>query len=278
MRARLSVSVGLVLAASALAAPALAADYPVLRGTHAPKLPPPPVIESAPAADWNGFYFGGLAGYSTIERGTTRGPNALIAFNVRNTAEERDLALSQYPVVSGFGNRGTSFGAFAGYNLQFDDALVGVELDYMRLGRRGIGQDSLTRSGSVNGLGVTATVTGATAVRIDDLISFRARAGYVMGSVMFYATGGLAVGYGDVTHTASVLVNYADPTFTPYSSGLLTSNTRRGVFSGYTAGVGLEGMFGGLLLRGEYLYTRLVGPNSTTIDSNQARVGAGVKF
>ncbi len=75
-----------LLALSALASTsAMAADYPVLRGTHAPELPPPPMIEQAPPATWDGFYIGGLVGSHSTTYSRFTGPNDLAANALRST-------------------------------------------------------------------------------------------------------------------------------------------------------------------------------------------------
>jgi opacity protein-like surface antigen len=287
MRARRSVPGGFVFAAAMLAGPALAADYPVLRGTHAPSLPPPPVIENAPVADWNGLYFGGLAGYSIESFQNNRGPNALIANFSRSTVAEAELQASSLVSVPDFSSRGVAFGGFLGYNMQFDDALIGFEADYTRIGRGGSATDTIGRSrGTSDGYITSVNLTGRTEARLNDLFSLRLRAGYVMGSVMLYATGGVAFGLGNQASSAVAQISGVDadplsaPVLPPYSanSGTLTSSRRNAIFTGYTGGLGAEALLGGLLLRGEYLYTRLVTPSSSAIDINQVRVGAGVKF
>jgi opacity protein-like surface antigen len=287
MRARRSVSGGFVFAAAMMAGPALAADYPVLRGTHAPSLPPAPVIESAPAVDWNGFYFGGLAGYSMESFQNNRGSNALIANFSRSTVAEAEMQASSLVSVPNFSSRGVTFGGFLGYNMQFDDALIGFEADYTRIGRGGSTTDAIGRSrGTSDGYVTSVSLNGRTEARLNDLFSLRLRAGYVMGSVMLYATGGVAFGLGNQSNSAIAQISgvdadpLTDPALAPYlvNSGVMTSSRRNAVFTGYTGGLGAEALFGGLLLRGEYLYTRLVTPSSSAIDINQVRVGAGVKF
>jgi opacity protein-like surface antigen len=290
MRVRIVTIIGASLALGAstfLGSEARGADYPILRGTHAPSLPPAPAIAPAPLADWNGFYFGGLGGYSAVSFSSSRGPNALVANALRQTTAEADIQASSLLRIPGFSARGMSYGGFFGFNAQFDEAVVGVEFDYMRLGRQGFGADAIGRSrGTSDGYITNVSLTGRSEARLDDLITMRLRAGYAMGNFMPYITGGLAFGYGSVRNSATAIVSGvdADPLSAPalpsytFNSGELTEFRRRSAMAGVVVGAGVEALFGGLLLRAEYLHTRLQAQGGTDIQINQARAGVGVKF
>jgi outer membrane immunogenic protein len=269
MRMRLAC---LTVLAAALSAPATAADFGMLRGTSSPSLPPPPLMEVTPPASWDGFYIGGLAGYSSTEFTGARGPNDLVARNLRATQEIQNGAGELLSIPS-FGARGAAFGAFAGYQMAFGEALMGVEVDYMSINRGGSASDVVAR----NIAGNTNTLTGSVQARMIDMATFRARFGYVMGSFMPYVTGGVAFGRGNALSTANVFTVGANNSFT-YNSGLLVDQRSSTTMAGFTAGAGVEAMLGGLLVRGEYLYARLRGQGGLTTEVNQYRLGAGVKF
>ena len=59
-----SIATAVALSALALAAqmPAIAADYPVLRGSQIDDMPPAPILGRS--FSWEGFYVGGFAGVS----------------------------------------------------------------------------------------------------------------------------------------------------------------------------------------------------------------------
>jgi opacity protein-like surface antigen len=111
-----------------------------------------------------------------------------------------------------------------------------------------------------------------------------------MGNLMPYVTGGLAIGYGRTSTTTRADVSLQDsvggsgtgvwgPEVIAIGSPETLVNARKNAFmAGVTAGAGMEAMFGGLILRGEYLFTRLATQGGVAIDVNQGRVGAGVKF
>ncbi len=277
------------VAAFALASvlPAAAADYPVLRGTSSPSLPPPPMIKEE-ASSWDGFYIGGLAGYSSVNFNPSTGAADLARQGaLRSTAVENEFQASRLLQPNQFSGRSATYGAFLGYNMQFGEAVIGFEGDYQRMGQKGSGTNTIGRSFTTStGYIETVDLSGTTAARLDDLVTLRLRAGYAMGNIMPYLTGGLAIGNGRVSNTATV--NHsgidADPTAPPVlpafnvNSGQLSDARKNAFMMGFTGGAGIEAMFGGLILRGEYLFTRVQAQGGVTIDVNQARMGVGVKF
>ncbi|MCU0883740.1 MAG: hypothetical protein MUC44_02155 [Beijerinckiaceae bacterium] len=284
MRIRLVAVAALGLAASL---PAAAADYPVLRGTSSPSLPPPPMIQEEPT-QWDGFYMGGLAGYSSVIFDPRTGAADLARDGaLRSTAVEAQFAASRLLQPSQFSTRGINFGAFLGYNMQFGEAVIGFEVDYMRFGKGGSSTNSIGRSFATStGYIESVTLSGGTTAKLNDLVTMRLRTGYAMGNIMPYMTGGLALGYGTVNNTA--IVNHsgvdADPLGAPalppfnVNSGTLSSSRKNAFMAGFTVGGGVEAMLGGLIVRGEYLFTRVSAQGGVVIDVNQGRVGAGVKF
>jgi outer membrane immunogenic protein len=274
------------------ALPVFAADYPVLRGTSSPSLPPPPVIHDEPAS-FDGFYIGGLAGYNSInfDPGSSGRDQLRNSTLFLNTYYESQGASSNL-ILPQFSSRGMGFGAFIGYNAQFGEAVVGIEADYMYLNRRGsssgpvVGRlyenSSTTEQASV-------TLSGTAAARINDLFTIRGRAGYAMGNIMPYVTAGLALGYGEVSTGTNATVilqqivqdspRILGPSGNAVGSPSNIMNRRKNAFmAGFTVGTGVEAVFGGLILRGEYLFSRVHAQGGTVIDVNQGRVGAGVKF
>jgi len=125
---RLCGSIAFVLVAGTSA---LAADMPV----KAPPPPPPP-----PVFTWTGFYIGGNVGYSWGRASTD------IVETQTNTATISTLAGTQIASASAttnfFGNEradlnGWLGGFQAGYNLQFDRVVAGLEGDIQWTDERG---------------------------------------------------------------------------------------------------------------------------------------------
>jgi opacity protein-like surface antigen len=274
-------------ALSALAAaPALAADFPMLRGTSSPSLPPPPLMEQTSPATWDGFYIGGLAGYGSAGFAPRNGASDLAARALRNTVLESTFNASQLIQPGNFSARSQMFGAFTGYNFAFGEAVLGIEADWTHFGKDGSGIDQISRQFTTRaGFQERISMRGGNATKLNDLFTIRGRAGYAMGNVMPYVTAGLALGYGRVSNFVDITtqgqnLDPANPVAIDYGPNTVQlAETRRNSFmAGFAGGAGVEAMFGGLVLRGEYLYTRLQAQGGVTIDVNQGRVGAGVKF
>lgn len=294
MRFQISAVAALALASAvASALPAIAADYPVLRGTSSPSLPPAPMIHENPSP-WEGFYIGGLAGNNAV----SFNPGNSAADMVRNGPLMRSTffegqGASRNLQIPTYSSRGAMFGAFGGYNMQVGEVVIGLEADYTRVGRSGsatgvdIGRRYVNTDGSQR---ANVTLNGTSSTRLDDLMTMRLRAGYVMGNIMPYMTGGFAIGYGRTSTTSRADVSLQNsvggnntgvwgPEVAAVGSPETLVNARRNAFMfGFTGGAGVEALFGGLILRGEYLFSRIQAQGGTIIDVNQARLGAGVKF
>lgn len=273
--------------------PALAADYPVLRGTNSPSLPPAPQIHED-ASPWEGFYIGGLAGYNAVnfDPGNSAADMVRNGPLMRGTYYESQGA-SRNLQIPGYSARGTAFGGFGGYNMQFGEVVLGFEADYMRIGRSGsaVGADIGRRFvNSDQSQRANVTLSGTSSTRLDDLVTLRLRTGYVMGNIMPYMTGGFAFGFGRSSTGTLAQVGLQDsvggngtgvwaPEVPAVGSPESLVNARRNAFMfGFSGGAGVEAMFGGLILRGEYLFTRVQAQGGAVIDVNQGRIGAGVKF
>ncbi len=154
--------------------------------------------------------------------------------------------------------------------------VVGIEGDVISINRRAGATDTVDRI--VSGAGRLAQF-GSSETRLQYVYSLRARAGYAMGNFMPYVTGGFAFGHG--TTSSSVTLTPYDSSNTAVLSGwpqTFTGRKANEMLAGFTVGAGVEAMFGSLILRGEYLYTRLKGQGGPEVEINQGRFGAGVKF
>ena len=180
---------------------AQAADMPdFLRGS----LPAGP----APTVDWRGFYVGAQGGYGSSDEnfnGSTA--NMVGALLANNVIQQMDVANWNL----GLGKdsaRAPGYGAFAGYNWQWDDVVLGIESSYLH-GSFG-GATSATealRSGSPLSDGLhspTSRLQSSAAISISDMATFRGRAGYAFGSFLPYVFGGFALGNGDITSSVKV--------------------------------------------------------------------------
>ena len=114
-----------------MASPALAADYdlPVLRGSV-----PPPATTVGPATftRWSGFYVGGDLSFNYGQADFSGATQPLLAFSLRNLTLEEEVQPSTIPILGKGASNAFGYGGFLGYNVQFQDLIVGVEATYTR--------------------------------------------------------------------------------------------------------------------------------------------------
>src|SRR5262249_11449450 len=194
----------------AFAQAALAADLgPYLRG--------PQYEEPVPAYRWSGVYGGGQVGFSVSGVDFSGGVGDLVAHILRVTAIEQDQHISNLPLLRKRNPTGVSFGGFAGYNWQWEDAVVGIELNYNRTSLSGEVGDTLERVFIDNAQAppghnfqYDVTVTGSARAHITDFGTFRARGGWAAGPFLPYAFAAIAVRRADVVRTATVQYTITD--------------------------------------------------------------------
>lgn len=182
-----------MLAAAVLAAPAQAADLGVdfLRGSEYDE----PIVASTPIIDWSGFYVGGHGGYSSASLGSKNVFQALVYSESRNTTGESNFNASTLLGARSERLDGGSYGAYAGFNVQYGDVVFGLEGDYTWFGRTGLTSDTQARIKSTgDGMLETVALTGVSRTRIQDYGTIRGRLGYAYGSFLPYITGGAAIG------------------------------------------------------------------------------------
>jgi opacity protein-like surface antigen len=291
----LLVALGLI----GLCSPALAADYdlPTLRGSET-------FVPASPTYfRWEGLYVGGQVGYSSsgIDFGNSAAP--LIDFTLRNTRVNQDVNVSQLTVLGKRDTNGSGIGGFIGYNFQYDDAVVGLEMNYSWMKVGTTASDSINRvfpdtSVSANYV-YDVSVNGQSAIHITDLATLRTRAGYAIGNFLPYGFLGLAVGRADVSSSASVAFCGYDPTSNPPAQDPNGSNcynpvtqtthliaqpaatqSKAGEFiAGFALGGGIDVMaVQNVFLRGEYEFVQFTTIRDLHVYLHTLRLGLGVKF
>lgn len=226
--------------------------------------------EPAPARGWTGAYAGAAAGLAWHQPDWT------------TTA----LGLGAYPVVTdtaraSFDNDSAWGGLFAGYTWQLGRMVLGVEAE----GGKSAGDSySVGIPGTASLVALGGAPDSVTVEQGWDG-SLRARAGaLVSDNLLVYATGGLAFGEQVVRASCSetgpwcLAANY---------------DADRSVATGWTAGGGLEFLFGnGTFARAEYRFTDLGSVTHRVFDgsggdevdatvettSSRVNVGAGLRF
>lgn len=258
----------LIACALASAPAALAADYPVLRGSQFEDAPPPRDIESV--FTWSGFYAGGGVGYSRtrFEPGTL-GLQTQVANLDASLRIAQNYRLGSSPTFRIGNDSGASYAGFAGYNMVFGDAMLGLELDYTRLNHDYQSSPQAVQLLSVSGAGPVVNSSVVSSQRLEDYASARLRFGYAWGRFMPFASLGVAAGRG--TSTVAVAPDAL--------GGSFSVRTRNSAMFGLTGGVGIDAALAdNLFLRAEYLFTRFASFEDTVIDINNVRIGAGLKF
>ncbi|MCJ2114357.1 porin family protein [Methylobacterium sp. WL30] len=298
-----------LLAALSLAGPTTARaadlDYDFLRG---PDYDPPVAVT---AIDWSGVYVGGHGGYSSAALGFQRSYQPLIIQQTHNSTAESDFGASNLLTSKPRRVGDVSFGGYAGYNVQFDDVVLGIEVDYTSFGRSGSSSDGISRF-KTNSLGYLETVSlnGASSTKINDFGTIRARAGYAFGNLLPYVTGGFAIGrariadgvfiedsgYNATTYNANQALTVGKPAYVenfgyragtfsqtdpttgvPYSTYVSKSKTK--TVGGVALGGGLEyAITPSILLRAEYQYVLFNDFDGHRANLNTVRGGAAVKF
>jgi hypothetical protein len=269
---------------AAAASPVNAAD--ILRGSY---------VTSPQYYQWDGFYAGVQAGYTNVDAKFGNATQLLTDHILRNSTIQDNV--SGWTTLANGSTNGSSYGGFIGYNWQWDDVVVGVEANYSRTSLSKTTSDSLGRSfidndGALPGYNYNYSmlVSGGSTVKLTDLATFRARAGWAVGSLLPYAFLGFAVARADVTTTASVsgslnaVCDGSDPGCVPFGFALNLpgpqSVSRQGVFTyGGSIGLGFDwALSQNLFVRGEWELVQLQEVEGVDLRINTARAAVGVKF
>ncbi len=277
------------LAGLLIAGDALAADY--LRGSTYD-----PPARSA-SYNWSGVYVGGHVGRHGTSYDFTESTRPVIANILRQTMIENEANVSEWANLPSRSSKGTIWGGFVGYNSQWGDVVVGLELNYSRVnGPTATSSDTIGRTFETSDEFLyDVFVTSNASARLRDLGSLRLRMGYAWGWLMPYGMVGLAGGRADAFRSATVDMTSTDASDSaldptdgiPPRPGILPgafivnqSETKNGIFRyGYMFGVGVDiGLFPGVFLRGEWEFAQLGKVLGIPIQVNTFRVGAGVKF
>jgi opacity protein-like surface antigen len=250
---------------------ASAADLGILRGSD--------VYGPGPAVyyNWSGIYLGGQAGYANANGSFANATASLIAHMLRNTTLENDAQVSQWTVLGSADVRDVSYGAFIGYNSQWEQVVLGVEANYNRISASVSDSDSLRRIVSAGGDIYDVTVTSEAGLRITDYGTIRGRAGWVMGRFLPYAMLGFALGRVETIRTASVIA-FDAPTGLPYPP-LSSTETKATYAIGYAAGAGIDvALLPNVFLRGEVEWLQFTNLPDMEAHITTGRIAAGLKF
>lgn len=274
MRRLLMVAVmcGVVSGAQAADMP----DLPFLRGSFTEGL-------SKANVNWGGGYIGGHASHGAADMDFTNSGQDLLAKLLNNVDLETQFNISKWPLLSKAHMQSSGFGGFMGYNFQFSEAVIGVELNYTHGNFFGSNSGSQSRVFQYPTNYVTyATASSSSSMKITDYGSLRARAGYPVDNFLPYGFVGLAMGQANINRRADVNLNYqyvgAAPPLPNYGGNFsLTDNANSHFIMGFAGGAGIDIMlYAGLFFRAEWEYLRFSGTVETNV--NTVRAGLGYKF
>ena len=251
-------------------------DFPVLRGGFTEGFTAPPV-------NWRGFYIGGQAGYgSSDEKFSGTNSDMLATLLDHNVIQE--MQVSQWNLgLGGQSARTSAFGAFAGYNAQWDDVVLGLEASYMHASFGGAShatKELVSGAALSDGFFHDVAVDSSASISITDMATFRGRAAYAWGCFLPYAFGGFALGNADILRSVTVhdaVSLLITGPFVPLGTLNATDGVHNHLIYGYTAGLGVDvNLIGGLFMRAEWEYVRFTSSIDTNI--NTVRAGLGYKF
>ena len=249
--------VAVICGAAGVAQAADMPDLPFLRGSFSEGL-------SRSSVNWQGSYVGGQVSYGSVTSKVPSGLNNDLR-DIYPMVPPPGVAYDWEPLGSAHGNA-TGYGAFAGYNSQWEDVVVGFEANYIHDGFRSVANSV----GPIYVAGALQSITHSNAtVKLSDFGSLRVRGGYVWGCFLPYLFAGTGFGSQTVDRTVS-----ASPP--PLVAGTSAASQTKLVF-GYSAGAGIDIMLvGGLFVRAEYEYRRVTSDIESNI--NTVRAGLGYKF
>jgi opacity protein-like surface antigen len=250
-------------------------DLPILRGGLTEGM--------GGRVDWSGVYVGGTVSRGAADMDYTNSTKDLLTKLVNNSAADTLFNVSNWPLLGTAHASSTAFGAFAGYNMQWTDALIGIELNYSHGAFLTSSTGSQTRTSTDSSTPpVTTTVTASSnaSMRVTDFGSLRVRGGYAVGSFLPYGFVGVGLGQADINRSVRLDVTYTAAGVTNPAPGfplIVSNNANSHLITGFAAGLGFDWMLcAGLFMRAEWEYLRFTSTVDTSV--NTARLGLGYKF
>jgi outer membrane immunogenic protein len=138
------------------------ADLPVLRGGFGP----------TSRVNWQGWYVGGQVSYGSV---TSKVPSNINGDMQSTFIRPANVDYNWQPLGMAH-DQATGFGAFAGYNSQWDDVVVGLEANYVHDGFRSASTSTGLRYLADN-VTLESITHSAAVVSLSDFGSLRVRGG-----------------------------------------------------------------------------------------------------
>lgn len=234
---------------------------------------------------WDGLQFGATIGLSSLNANFGNSASQQIAYLLRNTTIENEGNVSGWTTLPSVSTNSRQYGGFIGYNWQWSELVLGVDLAYNYLSSmEASASDSMSRQ-FVTSDGYENLVSVATraSVKLVDYATLRGRAGYAIGQFLPYAMLGIAVGRFNYSSTTRVVGSGSDITGSgksPYSFDDSATDAKNNAFAiGFLGGVGVDvALLPNVFLRGEYEFVSFSSVNSIRTSLSTGRLGLGVRF
>jgi opacity protein-like surface antigen len=253
-------------------------DLPILRGAFTDGL-------SSSSVNWAGVYIGGQVSRGSADMDFTNSGKDLLEKLLNNTDLESKFDISKWPLLGKDHASGIGYGGFVGYNFQWSEAVVGLELNYTHGNLFGSSSGQQARSFFYPDNYLSdADISSSASMKIKDYGSLRVRGGYAIGSFLPYGFVGVAMGQADINRRADTNLTYTyvgnQVPPLPNLGGVthtLTDNANSHFITGFAGGLGVDVMLcAGLFLRAEWEYLRFTSTVDTSV--NTVRAGLGYKF
>lgn len=236
------------------------------------------IISSPSGMRWDGVYVGGQFGGTASGADFSDATKTVIHNLLTTTTIENEAPVSNWPVLGKVDTTAMNYGGFVGYNVQWDCAVVGIEVNYNRTNYTLNSSNAIRRtfatSSGFNDIQVNADGT----VTMTDYATLRVRGGYALGNFLPYGTLGLAVARADVSRSATVTARDPNNGTTLYQ--FTGSDNKTGDFAlGWAAGLGMDvAVIQNVFLRAEYEYSQFGDFHGINMHLHSARIAAALKF
>ena len=261
-------------------------DFPTLRGST------PYVPATTRHVNWGGFYGGGQVGYGASYMDFSKAGRSINAFDPNASFTAPFGSVSNWVSLGTDTGKAPTYGAFVGYNWQFDDLILGFEANYNHTNL--FGSQSATRcyndalppncapavtlNDGTGAATYNAQVTATASMRITDYGTARLRAGWVADNILPYAMIGLAVGRAEISRYATATGALTSGAGTPFTRTEGTFNSSM-LMWGYSAGVGADWLiYRDVFVRAEYEFVQFLLVSDFRSQIHNGRLGLGVKF
>jgi len=234
---------------------------------------------------WDGWQFGIQAGLANMNVDFGNSTSGMVAFILRNTTVESEFAPSSWAALTSNSTNGQMYGAFLGYNMQWDQLVLGVDLVYNNAAgsletgaASSIGRQFITSDGFDNQVSIDAR----SSIKLVDYALLRARAGYAVGQFLPYATVGLTLGRFNFSTTATVFRQGANAgtgaTYGPFTTTETDAMNSKFV-GGVAGGIGMDwAITPSIFLRGEWQYVAFSPISGIRSKLNTGQIGIGAHF